>query len=235
MSRLTWRLEVRTVIGVISRASPTILLAFILVLSISPAAVAECDISPKGNIQMIAESGPVQLASDYSLDQISKLAHDTGNAGKGTRLGFYVGRFMYKISVILEARTDTTCTRHIRVEVDMQLVDRHIEIGQELREKRCLFSAALRHYQKKAKADEAVFAQYVNSTAIALRGTPVPAIGVPRDQPLDDASRAQIEEWAKLLVDQSLSPLHAARVAAQQAVDTPEEMKQLTQACTKDA
>jgi hypothetical protein len=38
-----------------------------------------------------------------------------------------------------------------------------------------------------------------------------------------------------MLVNQNLPSLHAARIAAQQAVNTPKEMTQLAQACTQGA
>jgi hypothetical protein len=91
----------------------------------------------------------------------------------------------------------------------------------------------VQHYERKAKADEIALARYIDSTAAALRATPLPAINIPADQPLDAASRTDLEAWVKTQVEPTLDAFHAARIAAQQAADTPEEMERLAQACTK--
>lgn len=197
-----------------------------------PTALAACEISSKGDIHVVAEPAPVKAATNFSLDQIAELAGGTGNAGAGKPLGFYTGRFLDTMSVSLETGPEVRCTRHVRIEIVMRLVDRRIEIGRELRQRPCLFSAAMQHYEKKAKADEVVFAQYVKSTAVTLEGTPLPAVAVQPDQPLDATSRMQIEQWVKTMVDQVQEPFHSTRLAAQQGVDTPQEMKRVSDACT---
>jgi hypothetical protein len=110
------------------------------------------------------------------------------------------------------------------------LVDRHIEIGGELKQQPCLFEVARQHYEKIATADEMVFARYVAVVTTALHSTPLPAMSA-TDHPPDEAARKQIERWTTNLVEQNLQSFYDARIMAQQAVDTPEELKRLTQAC----
>jgi hypothetical protein len=112
-------------------------------------------------------------------------------------------------------------------------MDRRIELGRELEQDACLLAAALRHYEKKAKADEAVFARYVLAIATTLRATPLPAINLTVGRSLDQPARTRIEQWVDSLVEKSLQPFHDARMATQQAVDTPLELSRLAHACQR--
>ena len=49
-------------------------------------------------------------------------------------------------------------------------------IGREIQQQSCRYPTVLRHYQKKAAADRAAFATYVNTVVTALRRTPLPMI-----------------------------------------------------------
>jgi hypothetical protein len=82
-------------------------------------------------------------------------------AGKSAPLGIYVGTVSHKGLASLES----SCPRTVQIKLDMLLVDRRVEIGQELQQQPCRFSVALQHYTKIARADEASFAQYVSVTA----------------------------------------------------------------------
>ena len=115
----------------------------------------------------------------------------------------------------------------------MQLSDRHIEVGRELRHRPCLFTAALEHYEKKAQADETALARYATAFMTTLRSAPLPTVRLSSNQSLDEGARAQIEEWMTVLVNESLEALHEDRNAAQQAVDTPDELKRLERACER--
>lgn len=198
----------------------------------SPDTVRSCGISPRAGIHVIAEPKPAVALTDFDLAQIASLAQRAGNTGNSSPQGFYFARFRDEISVNVSTGPESICTKHIRIEIGMQLANRRIEIAQELRARPCQFFAVLQHYQKKAQADVAVFARYVNSTTAMLGGTPLPAITVPTDQLFDATVRTQVERWVKLLVGQTLETFHSARIAAQQAVDTPDEMMRLAVACS---
>jgi hypothetical protein len=232
MKRLSSNSVARTVTSAMSGHVLAVSLALVSVIITSSAAAAACDMSQRADVQVIAKPESVALATEFSLEQINRLARDTGYVGKGPRLGFYVGTFLDTVSATVEVGPETPCTRHIRIEVDMSLVGRRIEIGRELRQRLCLFSAALQHYKKKANADEGAFAQYVESTAAMLRATPLPAVDIRPDGRLDGESRRQLEQWVKKRLGQSLTAFREARITAQQAIDTPEEIGRLTQSCT---
>jgi hypothetical protein len=122
----------------INRPMPARLRTLSLVLALfvipSSAPLAACEVSPNGDIQLIAEPGPVAVATDYSLEQIGKLAGDAGSDSKGAPLGFYVATFLVRTSVSLESDLETKCTRRIRIEITMPLTDRRIEIGREIQQ-----------------------------------------------------------------------------------------------------
>ena len=118
----------------------------------------------------------------------------------------------------------------MQIELTIQLTSRRIEIGREIQRQPCRYRTVLRHYQKKAMADNEAFADYVNTVATTLRNTPMPMIQA-------DTSAAevrhQLEQWVKKVVDQNLQSLQKARRAAFQAVDTADEMRQLAGAAHK--
>jgi hypothetical protein len=208
-------------VGILATAEPTVTSA------------AACGVSPRADIQVFAEPGPVSVGSTFSLSEIDQLARETGYGGSGPRLGFYIGRFLDNISVGLEPDLVTGCEERVRVEVHMQLSDRHIEVGRELRHRPCLFTAALEHYEKKAQADETAFARYATAFTTTLRSTPLPTVSLFLNQSLDEDARAQIEEWVTVLMNGSVEALHEERNAAQQAVDTPDELERLERACER--
>jgi hypothetical protein len=194
---------------------------------------AACGVSPRPDIQVFAEPGPVSVGSTFSLSEIDQLARETGYRGSGPRLGFYIGRFLHTISIGLEPDLVTGCGERMRVEVHLQLSDRHIEVGKELRHRPCLFTAAHEHYEKKAQADETAFARYVTAFTTTIRSAPLPTVNLFSNQSLDEGTRAQIEGWVTVLVNDSLEALHEERIAAQEAVDTPDELKRLERACER--
>lgn len=233
MDRVLRRLAARTVARLISRGSHIILLALVLVSSISPAALAACEISPKGEIHVAGEPEMVNVGTHFSLGEIAGLAKAAGRAGNDTPLGFYTSRLQYAVSVAIEMGPEALCTKHVRIDVNMQLVDRRLEIGQEVERQPCQFVAALHHYERKAKADETVFERYVLSTATMLGGTALPVVSISADDTLDATVRTQIEQWVKTLVEQGKESFNSERVAAVHGVDTPDEMQRLALACTK--
>ena len=200
---------------------------------VPPGGALACEGLPGADIQVIAKSEPSVLASDLSLSEIDQLARHTGYVGKGPRLGFYFGHFSDNVSIGVGPEPKSNCAGHIQVEVHMLLVDRHIEIGRELRQQPCLFEVVRQHYEKKATADEMVLAQYVAVVTKALHSTPLPAMRISQDHPPEGAAREQIKRWATTLVEQNLQSFHDARIVAQEAVDTPEELKRLGRACEK--
>jgi hypothetical protein len=208
-------------------------LAF-LALSIARPAIAQCDHELKIDTQVIAEPEPVASATDFRLDQIADLAKRSGTIQDTAPLGFYTAQVDDKMKVDLDHDGSGSCLPHVQVQLHLQLVRRRIEIGQELVKTPCLYVAALEHYRRKAAADAAAFAAYVQSIAAALHATPFVGTAERATGP-DDVTRTEVEHWVKSVVDQGRQPFRDARVAAQRAIDSPDESRRLSQACGRDA
>jgi len=196
---------------------------------------APCDGALQADTRVIAEREPVAAASNFSLDQIAKLAKRSGTAPDSAPLGFYTAQITDSVDVSLEHGVGGACLPHIKVELHLQLARRRIEIGREVVSKPCLYDAVLTHYRKKAAADDAAFAAYVDAVAAALRATPFAGAAAHAEAGLDDTTRTEAERWVTSVVDPLLQSFHGARAAAQRAVDTPEELRNLAQACGRDA
>ncbi len=214
---------------------PIILLGILGAAAVPREGLAACDIFPRAYVHTSAQTGQVAVTKDLSLDQITALAKEIGKTRNAAVLGFYIGRFQHQASATVETGPEARCTKHLRIEIDLQLIDRRIQVGRELLQQPCLLYAAVNHYEKKASADETVFARYVDAIAATLNSTPVLDDFAPIDEPGEVAIRRHAEQRVEALVDQSLPSLKSARNAAQLAVDTPEEMRLLGEACRKAA
>lgn len=214
-------------------AVPMVLVGLLGATAIPRVALAACGIALEASFRIHIQTGRVDVATDFSLGEISDQAKASGQASRTASLGFYIARFQHRVFAIVETGPEATCTRHLRINVDLQLVDRRIQVGRELLQQPCLLQAALGHYEKMSVADETVFAQYVNALAATLNSTPVMDDVVPNDRSLEDTLRLHAEQHAKALVNQTLLPLQEARSVALQAVDTPEERRLLGDACRK--
>jgi hypothetical protein len=93
---------------------------------------------------------------------------------------------------------------------------------------RCPYGIVLDHYREKAAADDA-------EVAVASRVTPLSIAIGHADTALDETTRTDVENRVKSVVDRNWQPFHDARVAAQRAVDTPDELRRLSQTCGRDA
>jgi hypothetical protein len=205
----------------------------ILVLGIARPAAAQCDHELKIDTQVVAEPKQVAPATDFHLDQIAELAKRSCATQDTAPSGFYTAQVDDRIEVVLDHDVTGSCLPHIQVQLHLQLAQPRIEIGQELVKTPCLYAAALDHYRRKAAADVAAFAAYVQSVAAALHATPFVGTAE-RATGLDAVTRTEIERWVKSVVDQGWQTFHDARVAAQRAVDSPDESRRLAQACGRD-
>jgi hypothetical protein len=211
------------------------LVLIILALGIARPAIAQCGDALKAETQVVAEREPIVLASNFSLDQIAELARRSEAPPDTAPLGFYTASVSDEISVGVDHGTDGACLSHISVELHLRLERRRIEIGREVVKQPCLYDIVIEHYRKKAAADDAAFEVYVTSVAAVLRTNPFSGTAGRVDAGMDDTTRTEAAHWVKSVVDQSWQTYHDARVAAQRAVDTADEMRRLSRACGRDA
>jgi hypothetical protein len=207
--------------------------SLLLVVGLSQFSAVACESRVKTDVNIIAESAPVSVASDFSLSHIATLAHRAPHSAVQPPPGFYISTVVHKVSMQLEPGPTHACAGDLRIDVSIELTGRQIEIGREMTEQSCRYSAILRHYQKKAAVDSAVFTKYLDVVKAALHAAPLPTLQIGTDEDLSAATRQRIEQWVKKVVDQHLQSYQVARLLAMQAVDTPDEMRQLSEACAQ--
>jgi hypothetical protein len=208
-------------------------LSLLLALNLTHQSAAACEGGVRPAIHVVAEPASVSVAADFSLSEISGLAHRAGGSREQAPLGFYSSTVLHTVTVQLGSGPTATCAENLRVELNIELADRRIEIGREMQQQSCRYSAVLLHYKRKADADRTVFADYVNTVATALGTTPLPIMRVVMDDASAAAARHELEQWVRNVVAQNLPSLQKARRTALQAVDTADEMRQLAEACSQ--
>jgi hypothetical protein len=213
----------------------TVTLSLLLAVSLTHPASAACERGTRPAIHVVAEPTPVTVAADFSLSELSDLAHRAGGSEEHAPLGFYTSTVQQMVNVELGSGPAAACTASLRIELNIQLASRRIEIGREMQRQGCRYSAVLRHYQKKAAADSVVFARYVSVITSTLGTTPVPHVQMDGDDAGAVSGRQQLVQWVQDIVQQSLPSLQKARREAFQAVDTTDEMRQLAEACSQGA
>jgi hypothetical protein len=199
-------------------------LSFMLMLGLLNTSAHPCAILPRADVHVVAAPSEISLDTNFSLDQIAGLAREGGQSNDRPPFGFYVGTFQDTVGVTLTTSSGTRCADRILIEVRMQIANRHIAIGRELEQNPCLFSLALRHYKRKADADEAAIVRYANALAATLSAMTLPSGAIESQDAFYAAGELRIEELVTSLIEKSIEPLHTARIASQQAVDTIEEM-----------
>lgn len=151
-------------------------------------------------------------------------------------VGFYSGRFFYKIALSVEDGADSPCQSRLRVDVELDLSDRLIEIGQDIDRSSCEFQKAERHYTLKAEADEAVFVRYAAKISDGLGSFAIPQINGGRLTAAEfegsDAVKASVDASIRARVDGMLNPLTRDRRDGEDLVDTPEELNALMAPCS---
>jgi uncharacterized membrane protein YebE (DUF533 family) len=196
--------------------------------------IAQCDAALKAETRVVAERGQIAPATNFTLEQIAALAKRSGAQDSAPR-GFYMARVTEQIQVNLDHEAGGGCIPRIMIELHPRLAERRIEIGGEIVTSPCLYDAVLDHYRAKAAADDAAFAAYADIVAARPRKITFALPAARADGALDDMTRTEIEHRVKSVVDHARPPFHDARVAARHAVDTPDELRRLSQACGRNA
>jgi len=158
------------------------------------ASVSVCSGPTHATYDVVAAHGPVDVSTDMTLAQIAELANRTGRIGRHLPFGFYVGGFGYTAITDVSVPSKTECSEQVRVTVALMLVDRHIEIGKELKANPCLFSLVRDHYRRHAASDDAVLTEFARSLEAALKAMTLPPLA--HDPALAEADRRNVEDPA---------------------------------------
>ena len=81
---------------------------------IQTAAAAACEGYTRPSIHVIAEPAPVSVSADFSLSDISDLAHRVGEPHEQAPMGFYMSTVIHQVSVQVEPGPTTTCAENCR-------------------------------------------------------------------------------------------------------------------------
>jgi hypothetical protein len=190
---------------------------------------AVCPGPTNAAIDVVVVHGPADTGADLSLAQISEMASRTGRGGKHAPVGFYVGSFGYTVRVDVSRRDNAECPGPVHVTVTLALTDRHIQIAKEWAANPCTFAAARDHYLRHAAADDAVVSQFARALEAASRQVPLPP--PTRDPASAEEDRRAVERAMAAMVDRGLESLGRARADARDSVDTPDEVRKLSDAC----
>jgi len=169
--------------------------------------------------------GRVDMATDLTLAQIAELADRTGRVGRHPPLGFYTGGFGLVVGTDISARSESGCSKPVRVAVKVMLVNRHIEIGRELVANPCLFSVVRDHYRRHAASDDAALTAFARKLAAALPRLSLPPLA--HDPALAEEDQHRVERAVASAIDPQLEWLDAARANARDQVDTDKEVEKL--------
>ena len=189
------------------------------------APIAACFAPTHALYDVAAVHGPVDVSTDLTLAQIAELADRTGRVGRHPPLGFYTGGVGFIVSTDISARSETDCSRPVRVTVKVMLVNRHIEIGKELVANPCLFSVVRDHYRRHAASDDAVLTEFARKLGATLQHLPLPSLA--HDPTLAEEDQRRMEKAVTSAIDPQLEWLDATRANARDQVDTDEEVKKL--------
>jgi hypothetical protein len=205
-----------------------VIFAFLTSLSLAMP-ISDCSGSTPVAFDVVASHGPVQEAANYTLAEISELAHRTRRSGKHAPLGFYLASFGYTVSVDVSVLSETTCSEPVHVTVTLMLFDRHIEIGKELVAEPCLFALARNHYRRHAGADDVVLLDAARAQEMALQQIPLPRLQ--HDAALADEDRQRLHDALTVAIDRTLASFDALSADARDKVGSFDEVKKLSSNC----
>jgi hypothetical protein len=170
----------------------------------------------------------LDIRPTVEMAQLDRMAKETGAGGAHRAYGFYFGAVAYTVTADIGNPAQDACQGPVAINVAMRLTDRHIGISRDIPAGSCRFAKITAHYQHHAEADEAVFQRYVLKVTSVLSATGTGAlIAGPDDTP------GRIAAAVNTVIEPVLADMDAARSAARNAVDTPDEVEKLDAACPK--
>ena len=193
-----------------------------------PIFVAACATPPRTQVVVTAGVDPWHIGPTVDSAQLDRMAKQTGIAGRHQPYGFYSATVAYAVAADIGNTASDICRGPIVIHLTMRLTNRHIGVAGDIPAGSCRFGRIAAHYRHHAEADQAVFQRYVLKVEAVLDELPTPALVA--------ASRAghgtdHIPAVVDAVIEPVLARMDAARTAARQAVDTPDEVENLEQPC----
>lgn len=202
------------------------------ILFASALTTATCADKPLVDLSVIALHHKPRVKSDYTLERLEELRAALSKPAKHRTLGFYAQKFGYTIDVN-SVGVDGTCPQELSVVVQMKLFDRTIEIARDLAgstDRACLYTASLKHYERHATAADEVLSLYARKVKARFRAVNL----VARLDPSlpTGAVPQELKREVADTVDDVMQTYDQDSAAAQDSVDTAEEISKLEHACS---
>lgn len=174
--------------------------------------------------------GEIEIGTAFDLAQLRELSGHYGRKAKHIPFGFYASQISGETAVTIGNDRQDVCAGPIEIAVTIELAERHIQIGRDLRDDNCQFNAALKHYQLHAEADVAVLRHYVAVVTQTLAQAPLAGIFGAAGK-VDSRGGSSFAPAVQAFIEPVLDEMRAEQASAIDAVDTPIEIRRLEQAC----
>lgn len=189
-----------------------------------PALVAVCATPPHGKVLVTAGVDAWDIRPTVAIEQLERLAKETGAGGGHRAYGFYAGTVAYAVTTEIGNPAQDVCQGPVTIRVTMRLTNRQIGVARDISPDSCLFARVTAHYRHHAEADEAVFQRYVLKVTAALRQAGLSEF-------MADGGPSNIPAAVDAVVEPLLADMDSARTAVRKAVDTPGEVEKLEAPC----
>ena len=186
--------------------------------------IAACPDRPDARLELTLRREAVAISDDLTIAEVRTLYAEIGKKVPHEPLGFYALPFHYAVEI--ERPNPGTCTEPTRIRVGMVLDGRRIVLGKEVMKRACLRKAALAHYRRHADANGRAFMKLAGRVQGVLAD---PAFLMSLHAASTQGS--DVEPMVKSALESALPTFDTENRDAQAAVDTPNEVKQLEEAC----
>jgi len=191
---------------------------------------ANCPASPEialVSVGALHDSPSVRYS--YPVGQIADLASVVGHKGAHPPYGFYASTLTYSVNVQAAPNStvaDPACVPALSIQLDLQLVDRIVEIGTG---GTCNHDVVATHYLAHADQDDRLLRRYAE-LARARLGTMVGSRLERFEQ--NGNWEAAMKRLAQGIIEELLRNYDMDRQGALASADTNDELARLREACT---
>jgi hypothetical protein len=184
-------------------------------------------------IEVEAGHGPVGEVTDVTLAQLAQVARGPARPLRHPLLGAYTSSIGIALSIedrVVEVGGGLRCTVPAVVHVRLTLSSRAVHLPRDFVGDPCLLDLSRSHQRKHADADDALLDRMVAKYPDDLRAR-FAAITL-EPAPSETLARLRMTEAANSVVQQQLDTYELDQAArAGEAIDTPEEVARLDEAC----
>ena len=202
-------------------------------LMIVPAAAfilaSACPQSPPTKVHVVGRADEITIGSEFELAQLRELSDRFGRRGKHEPLGFYLSNISGETAVSVRNDRQDFCEGPVEIDVTIRLTNRHIEIGRDLKNNPCQFSAVLEHYQRHAAADTELLQRFVALVIQTLARRTLPDLI--NEAWNNSSAEKTLAPAIQSIIDPVLDEMHAEQSSVIGAVDTPAEVRRVEQTC----